>query len=78
MRNYCIIVVLFWLFCLPIQSAQAQISNALTVEESVKMGLEHSYQLQAAEADAEEANAAFRGIRSGRLPSITGQASYMR
>ena len=78
MRNYCIIVVLFWLFCLPIQSAQAQISNALTVEESVKMGLEHSYRLQAAEADAEEAEAVFRGTRSSRFPSIRGQASYMR
>lgn len=78
MRNLSFIIIGFWLISLPFQVVQAQAVHKLTVEESVTMGLEHSYQLQAAEADAEGAEAAFWQARSGRLPSVTGQASYMR
>lgn len=60
------------------QVALGQNGGELTVEESVKMGLEHSYQLRAAEADVESAEAAVRQNRSSRLPVIQGRASYMR
>lgn len=80
MRHLYLYPVIIWfgaagLFALP---AQAQTGNQLTVEESVNMGLEHSYRLRAAGADVEGAEAAFRQIRSNRLPTIQGQASYMR
>src|SRR5699024_7918479 len=78
MRNIYILITGIWLIILPFHLAHAQGGQKLTVEESVKMGLEHSYQLQASEADVEGAEAAFRQTRSGRLPSVTGQASYMR
>lgn len=76
--------ILFILFnflgvvCLFSLSAQGQISDELSVEESVQLGLEHNYRLQAARADAEEAQAAYRQTRANRLPNIQSQASYMR
>lgn len=78
MRYLCIAIIWFGMMGTLVLSAQAQTGNQLTVEESVEMGLEHSYQLRAAEADAEEAEAAYRGSRSSRLPAIRGEASYMR
>ncbi|SHE55470.1 Outer membrane protein TolC [Fodinibius roseus] len=79
MRHLYLYPVIIWfgagLFALP---AQAQTGNRLTVAESVKMGLEHSYRLRAAGAEVEGAEAAYRQSRSGRLPAIRGQASYMR
>ncbi|WP_372635360.1 TolC family protein [Fodinibius sp.] len=80
MRHLYLYPVFIWLgaaglFTLP---AQAQTGNPVTLEESVKMGLEHSYRLRAAGADAEGAEAAVRQSRSSRLPRIQGQASYMR
>lgn len=78
MRNLLIILVWAGVNSLFFVEAQGQNVGELTVEESVKMGLEHSYQLRAAEADVEEAEAAYRGTRSGRLPAIRAQASYMR
>lgn len=78
MRYLYIAIVWFGVAGLFALSAQAQTGNQLTVEESVKMGLEHSYQLRAAEADVEGAEAALRQSRSSRLPTIQGQASYMR
>lgn len=78
MRHLYIAIIWFGaagLFVLPVQ---AQTGRQLTVEESVKMGLEHSYQLRIARADVAGTEAAYREARSGRLPSVTGKASYMR
>lgn len=72
----------FFILCfigLLIQPVYAQNdSNELTVEESVRMGLEHSYSLQIARADKEESEAAHSQAQARRLPSIRSQASYMR
>lgn len=78
MQNRSFILIGFWLIILPLQTVQAQVTQKLTVKQSVKMALEHSYQLQAAEADVEATEAEFRKTRSRRLPSLSGQASYMR
>src|SRR5690606_9996613 len=46
--------------------------------QSVNLGLEHSIRLRATRAEVKEAAAVFEGAKAGRLPSIQGQASYMR
>lgn len=78
MRHLSILLFCAGMNCLFFLHVQGQNATELTVEESVKMGLEHNYQLRVAEAEAEEAEAAYRQTQSGRLPSVTGQASYMR
>lgn len=78
MRHLSILLFCAGMNCLFFMQVQGQNVTELTVEESVKMGLEHNYQLRVAEADAEEARAAYRQARAGRLPSVAGQASYMR
>ena len=50
----------------------------LTVEESVRLGLEHNAGLRAAEADAAAAEAVYEQARAGRLPALRSQASYTR
>ena len=78
MHKLYIISCSFWIVTLFATEAQAQTGKKLSVKESVKMALEHSYGLQAAEADAAGARAAFRKSRSNRFPSVSGRASYMR
>jgi len=78
MHNLCIMITGLLLIGCSFQSVRAQTDYKLTVEESVRMGLEHSYQLQAAEANTDAAEASFRQSRSKRLPTISGQASYTR
>lgn len=65
------------LLSLPIV-AQAQPGVGLTPEEAVRLGLERSAGLRAAEAQAAEAEAIARQVRAGRLPSVQAQASYTR
>lgn len=78
MRTPCTIIIWFGLVCLYIPPAMGQTDSKLTVEESIQRGLEYNYRLRAAGADAEEAEAAYRQVRSGRLPVVEAQASYMR
>lgn len=78
MRILCITFIWLGLTGFSFQTAQGQTGNVLTVEESVQRGLEYNFRLQAASADAEEAEAAHRESRAARLPVIQGQASYMR
>ena len=58
--------------------AAAQEVRDLTVEESVRLGLEHNAGLRAAEADAAAAEAVYEQARAGRLPAMRSQASYTR
>lgn len=44
----------------------------------MRLGLEHSFLIRAASADVEEAEATYRLAKTGRLPMVQGQASYMR
>ena len=60
------------------EPAYAQAVDVLTPEESVRIGLDHNARLQAAQAEAAEARAAYRQVRAGQLPSIQSQASYTR
>jgi outer membrane protein len=48
----------------------------LTAEESVRLGLERSPRVRAAEAEAAEARARTREARAGLLPAVRAQASY--
>lgn len=73
-----ILIVICSLFGLLAQGAQAQAGRQLTVKESVKRALKHSYRLQATEADVQGAKAAFRETRSSRLPSVSARAGYTR
>ena len=50
----------------------------LTVEESVRLGLERNPRVRAADADAAEGEAAYREARGVRLPSVRSQAGYTR
>jgi outer membrane protein TolC len=56
----------------------AQAVRELTVEGSVRMGLEHNARLRAAHADAEAARAGERQVGAARLPALRSQASYGR
>jgi len=76
---------IFWILFIGIgftgiffQTVQAQITETLTVEESVERGLEYNFRLQGAAADTDAAEASYRMSRAARLPSIRSQASYMR
>jgi outer membrane protein TolC len=60
------------------EPARGQAVDVLTPEESVRIGLDHNARLQAAQADAAEARAAYHQVRAGQLPSIQSQASYTR
>jgi len=59
-------------------SAEAQVPRDLTVEESVRMGLEHNARLRAARADVDAAQASRRQVDAARLPALRSQASYSR
>ena len=73
------IIFLLILTCLlPCDTALAQDVGELTPDESVRLGLAHNARLRAAEAEADEAHAAYRQVRAGRLPSVQSQASYTR
>ena len=56
----------------------AQAGQELTVEQSVRLGLERNARLRSAISEAAAAKAAERSVRAGRLPAIRGQASYTR
>ena len=56
----------------------AQAVRELTVEGSVRMGLEHNARLRAAHADAEAARAGERQVGAARLPALRSQTSYGR
>jgi outer membrane protein len=57
---------------------RAQAARELTADECVRLGLERNPGLQAAHADALAARASYDQVRAGRLPSLSGQASYTR
>lgn len=78
MRNYNIIVLWFIFFFVVSEHAIGQSFDKLTVDESVAMGLQHSFQLRAARADTEEAAAAHQRARADRRPALQGEASYTR
>src|SRR5699024_5236728 len=78
MRTLYTIISCFCIIILIGFRAQAQTGTKLTVVDSVKSAIDHSYPLKVAEADAEGAEAAFRGSRSNRFPSVSGRVSYMR
>ncbi len=59
-------------------SLEGQAARDLTVEESVRMGLEHNARLRAAHADVEAARAGERQMAAARLPAFRSQASYGR
>jgi len=56
----------------------AQAACQLTVDESVRMGLEHNARLRAARADAEAVREGERQVGAARLPALRSQASYGR
>jgi outer membrane protein len=61
-----------------VPEARAQDARALTLEESVRLGLEHNVTLRATVADAVAADAARRQVRADQLPALRSQASYTR
>lgn len=72
-------LILLMLICLvAARVAEAQSAGPLTEDEAVRRALEHNAGLQSARADAAEARATWAEARSGRLPSVDAQASYMR
>ncbi len=70
--------VVLSLVMMMVDGAVAQTVERLTEQKSVRQGMEHNRQVQAARADAAEARAALGEAQSARLPSIDAQASYMR
>lgn len=56
----------------------APVTRELTVEESVRLGLERSPRVRAAEAEAAEARARAGEVRAGLLPAVRVQGSYTR
>lgn len=58
--------------------AAAQTVRDLTVDESVRMGLEHNARLRAAGADARAAREGERQVAAARLPALRSAASYGR
>lgn len=59
-------------------TSAAQVTRDLTVDESVRMGLEHNARLRAARADVDAARAGERQVLAARLPALRSQASYTR
>ncbi|NJD19364.1 MAG: hypothetical protein FIA95_08810, partial [Gemmatimonadetes bacterium] len=59
-------------------AARAQAVRELTVEESVRMGLERNPRLRAARADADAAREGERQVGAARLPALRSTASYGR
>jgi len=53
-------------------------ARELTLEQAVNLGLEASFGVRAAEADAAGAKARQREARSGLLPAVAAQAAYTR
>jgi outer membrane protein len=51
-------------------------ARELTAEESVRLGLERSARVRAADAEAAEARARSREVRAGLLPALRAQAAY--
>jgi outer membrane protein len=58
--------------------AQPVVQQELTAEQSVRLGLERSARVRAAEADAAAAAARAREARAGLLPAVRVGASYTR
>jgi outer membrane protein TolC len=58
--------------------ANAQDVRDLTVEEGVRLGLEHNAYLRAAHADVEVARAGVSQVGAARLPALRSQGSYGR
>jgi len=69
-----------WMFLAALcpNAATAQEARDITVEEGVRLGLEHNARLRAARAEADAAHAAVRQIGAARLPALRSQASYGR
>lgn len=69
-----------WAAGLGAQTPPVEVSAAqeLTAEASVRLGLEHSARVRAAEADAAMAAARAREARAGLLPAVRAQAGYTR
>src|SRR5688500_14398074 len=63
---------------LPVRQAGAQVTRTLTVDESVQLGLENNERLQAARADAAEAQAINREARAARWPQLQLQGGFTR
>ena len=59
-------------------TAMAQGVRPITAEEAVRIGLEQNDQLRAAVAEAEQAEAVYRQVRTSRLPAFNTLASYTR
>jgi outer membrane protein len=53
-------------------------AQQLSVDEAVRLGLEHNAQIRASEAGVDEADAARRVARAALLPSVEARASYLR
>jgi outer membrane protein len=53
-------------------------ARELTVEESVRLGLEHNTTLRAEEADAVAARAVYRQVRAERMPALRTRGDYSR
>lgn len=58
--------------------AKAQGVRPLTLEEAVRMGLEHSNHLRLSQAKVDEAKAALRESKERRLPDFSISGAYMR
>lgn len=61
-----------------VRGLTSQGTRTLTLEEAVRLGLEHSAGLRAALANTAEAEAGYREARAQRLPSISSQLRYTR
>jgi outer membrane protein TolC len=79
MRLLCWVLSLVTLAVLPAGLAARQVRpQALTADESVRLGLERNAGLRAARADADAARALYGQARAAMLPAIRTQASYTR
>jgi outer membrane protein len=75
----CLVLVLLWATVAGAQTdPRDPPGRELTAEESVRLGLERSARVRAAEAEAAEARARAREVRAGLLPAVRAQASYTR
>lgn len=74
-----LVLVLLWATTVAAQAdPRGPPARELTAEESVRLGLERSARVRAAEAEAAEARARAREVRAGLLPAVRAQASYTR
>lgn len=71
---------LFWAQGVSAQTPDVEAGpvRELTPDESVRLGLERSARVRAAEAEAAEARARWREVRAGLLPAVRVQGSYTR